>query len=135
MKCKLIQIFDLEIEIVGGHLHNKNLVGLINENIKFKTKYNLQKLLKKIFEEKELFIKAQQELFVKAGAVEKDGQFVIEPSKTEDGLVNPVIENLNKQINELLIEEITLEGIKFDIDDFDFKSECIYPVFMSVEFD
>jgi hypothetical protein len=131
MKCKISQIFNLEIEIVGGTFMDKPIKGIINEEINFKPKYYLQKLLKKIMEEKELFQKAQKEMFVKAGAVEKDGQLVIEPS--EENV--PVIEQINKETFELLNDDVEFEGIKFDIDDFDFKSESSYPVFMSVAFD
>ena len=135
MKCAIDQIFNLEIEITGGTMYEKPIKGLINEDINFKPKYYLQKFLKKILEEKESFIKAQQELFTKAGAIEKDGALVIEPSKLEDGSINPVIEDLNKQVNDLLNDEITFEGIQFKVDDFDFKSESVYPVFMSVAFE
>jgi hypothetical protein len=131
MKCKISQIFNLEIEIVGGTFMDKPIKGIINEEINFKPKYYLQKLLKKIMEEKELFQKAQKEMFVKAGAVEKDGQLVIEPS--EENV--PVIEQINKETFELLNDDVEFEGIKFDIDDFDFKSESSYPVFMNVAFD
>jgi hypothetical protein len=131
MKCKLSQIFNLEIEIVGGTFMDKPVKGLINEDIAFKPKFYLQKLLKKIMEEKELFQKGQKEMFVKAGAVEKDGQLVLEPSEENA----PVIEQLNKEMLDLLNEDVEFEGIKFDIDDFDFKSESSYPVFMSVAFE
>jgi hypothetical protein len=131
MKCKLSQIFNLEIEIVGGTFMDKPVKGLINEELAFKPKFYLQKLLKKIMEEKELFQKGQKEMFVKAGAVEKDGQLVLEPSEENA----PVIEQLNKEILELLNEDVEFEGIKFIIDDFDFKSESSYPVFMNVTFD
>ena len=131
MKCKLSQIFNLEVEIVGGTFMDKPIKGLINEDVAFKPKYYLQKLLKKIMEEKELFQKGQKEMFVKAGAVEKDGQLVLEPSEENA----PVIEQLNKEIMDLLNEDVEFEGVKFDIDDFDFKSESSYPVFMNVAFD
>lgn len=131
MKCKISQIFNLEIEIVGGTFMDKPIKGLINEELAFKPKFYLQKLLKKIMEEKELFQKAQQKMFVKAGAVEKDGQLVIEPSEEN----SPVIEQINKETIELLNEDVEFEGIKFNLEDFDFKSESSYPVFMSVAFD
>lgn len=131
MKCKLSQIFNLEIEIVGGTFMDKPVKGLINEELAFKPKFYLQKLLKKIMEEKELFQKGQKELFVKSGAVEKDGQLVLEPSEENA----PVIEQLNKEILDLLNDDIDFEGVKFDIEDFDFKSESSYPVFMSVAFE
>ena len=131
MKSKLSQIFNLEIEIVGGTFMDKPIKGLINEELNFKPKFYLQKLLKKIMEEKELFQKSQKEMFVKAGAVEKDGQLVIEPSEENA----PMIEQINKETLELLNENVEFEGVKFDIEDFDFKSESNYPVFMSVAFE
>ena len=131
MKCKISQIFNLEIEIVGGTFMDKPIKGLINEELSFKPKFYLQKLLKKIMEEKELFQKEQKKMFVEAGAVEKDGQLVLEPSEENA----PVIEQLNKEIMELLNDDVEFEGVNFDIENFDFKSESSYPVFMSVAFD
>ncbi len=48
MKFKLFQMFDLELEIAGGKREDFSIVGLLNESVSFKTKYLLQRVLKKI---------------------------------------------------------------------------------------
>ena len=53
MKFKLFQMIDLELEIAGGKREEFSIVGLLNESVSFKTKYLLQRVLKKISEEKE----------------------------------------------------------------------------------
>jgi carbonic anhydrase len=133
MKIKLLNVFNLEVEIIGGKIGDVEIKGLLRENISFKNKYNLQKLLKRVSEEKENYSTAEINLFKSYNAKEKDGQLHIEPF-LEDGSQNPEIDKLNKEIQELLNEEIEID-VKFDIDDFNFQSESIYPTFMLSAFD
>ena len=134
MKFKLFQMFDLELEIAGGKIEDFSIVGLLNESISFKTKYLLQRVLKKIAEEKEQFINSEKELFTSLGAVEKDGNLVIE-NTLEDGSPNPVIEKLIQEKTLLMNVEVDAGDLDFKIEDFDFKSESTYPVFMLLAFD
>ena len=134
MKFKLFQMFDLELEIAGGKREDFSIVGLLNESISFKTKYLLQRVLKKIAEEKEQFINSEKELFTSLGAVEKDGNLVIE-NTLEDGSPNPVIEKLIQEKTQLMNVEVDAGDLDFKIEDFDFKSESTYPVFMLLAFD
>lgn len=134
MKTKLAQIFNLELEIAGGEFNNVVYTGLINEEITFKAKYNLQKLLKKVQEEKSQYVEIEKELFKSLGAIEKEGNLII-PEFLEDGTKNPMIEKLITERTALIDQEIVLGELKFDIEDFNFKSKSTYPVFMSVAFD
>lgn len=134
MKFKLFQMFDLELEIAGGKREDFSIVGLLNESVSFKTKYLLQRVLKKIAEEKEQFINSEKELFTSLGAVEKDGNLVIE-NTLEDGSPNPVIEKLIQEKTLLMNVEVDAGDLDFKIEDFDFKSESTYPVFMLLAFD
>ena len=134
MKFKLFQMFDLELEIAGGKREDFSIVGLLNESISFKTKYLLQRVLKKIAEEKEQFINSEKELFTSLGAVEKDGNLVIE-NTLEDGSPNPVIEKLIQEKTQLMNVEVDAGDLDFKIEDFDFKSESTYPLFMLIAFD
>ena len=127
-------MFDLELEIAGGKIEDFSIVGLLNESISFKTKYLLQRVLKKIAEEKEQFINSEKELFTSLGAVEKDGNLVIE-NTLEDGSPNPVIEKLIQEKTLLMNVEVDAGDLDFKIEDFDFKSESTYPVFMLLAFD
>ena len=134
MKFKLFQMFELELEIAGGKKEDFSIVGLINESISFKTKYLLQKVLKKIAEEKEQYINSEKELFTSLGAVEKDGNLVIE-NTLEDGSPNPAIQKLIEERTQLMNVEVDAGELDFKIEDFDFKSESIYPLFMLLAFE
>ena len=134
MKFKLFQMFELELEIAGGKREDFSIVGLLNENVNFKTKYLLQRVLKKISEEKEQYVASEKELFTSLGAVEKDGTLMIEKT-LEDGTPNPAIEKLIKERTQLMNVEVDAGELDFKIEDFDFKSESTYPVFMLLAFD
>lgn len=134
MKFKLFQMLQLELEIAGGKREEFSIVGLLNENVSFKTKYLLQRVLKKISEEKEQFANSEKELFISLGAVEKDGNLVIE-NTLEDGSPNPAIEKLIEERTQLMNVEVDAGELDFKIEDFDFKSESTYPVFMMLAFE
>lgn len=134
MKFKLFQMFDLELELAGVKREDFSIVGLLNESISFKTKYLLQRLLKKIGEEKQQFIETEKALFESLGAVEKDGNLIIE-NTLEDGSPNPAIQKLIEERNQLMNVEVDAGDLDFKIEDFDFKSESTYPVFMLLAFD
>lgn len=134
MKFKLFQMLQLELEIAGGKREEFSIVGLLNENVSFKTKYLLQRVLKKISEEKEQFANSEKELFISLGAVEKDGNLVIE-NTLEDGSPNPAIEKLIEERTQLMNVEVDAGDLDFKIEDFDFKSESTYPLFMLLAFE
>lgn len=134
MKFKLFQMFDLELEIAGGKREDFSIVGLLNESISFKTKYLLQRVLKKIGEEKEQYVASEKALFTSLGAIEKDGNLVIE-NTLEDGSPNPAIQKLIEERTQLMNVEVDAGDLDFKIEDFDFKSESTYPLFMLIAFD
>jgi hypothetical protein len=127
-------MFDLELELAGGKREEFSIVGLMNESISFKTKYLLQKVLKKIAEEKEQLMNSEKELFTSLGAVEKDGNLIIE-NTLEDGSPNPAIQKLIEERTQLMNVEVDAGELDFKIEDFDFKSESTYPLFMMLAFD
>ena len=133
MKIKLGELFSLELEIIGGTFKESTIVGLINEELDFKSKHQLQRVLKKLSEEKTLYLENEKKLFVSLGAVEEEGKLVIKET-LEDGSPNPFIEKLIKERNEALSQEIDLGEFNFDIDSFNFKSKSTYPVFMLLAF-
>jgi len=134
MKFKLFQMFELELEIAGGKIEDFSIVGLLNESISFKTKYLLQRVLKKIGEEKEQYVTSEKALFTSLGAIEIDGKLVIE-NTLEDGSPNPAIQKLIEERTQLMNVEVDAGELDFKIEDFDFKSESTYPVFMLLAFD
>lgn len=134
MKITISQLFNLELEIAGGKVQDTQITGIIHEDIPFKAKYNLNKILKKVLEEKNLYIEAEKDLFKSLGAVEEDGNLVIK-EMLGDGSANPSIEKLTNERLELFKQEIDLGNFKFDIDDFNFKSKSTYPIFMLTAFD
>jgi hypothetical protein len=133
MKIQIVQLFDLELEILGGTVGEKTIVGLINEELAFKDKHQLQRVLKKLAEEKATYAESEKKLFISLGAVEEEGQLVIK-NKLEDGSDNPALQKLTEERAGMLTQEIDLGEFKFNVDDFNFKSKSIYPVFMHVAF-
>jgi hypothetical protein len=127
-------MFELELEIAGGKIEDFSIVGLLNESISFKTKYLLQRVLKKIGEEKEQYVTSEKALFTSLGAIEIDGKLVIE-NTLEDGSPNPAIQKLIEERTQLMNVEVDAGELDFKIEDFDFKSESTYPVFMLLAFD
>jgi hypothetical protein len=91
-------------------------------------------VLKKIAEEKEQYVASEKALFESLGAVEKDGNLVIE-NTLEDGSPNPAIQKLIEERTQLMNVEVDAGELDFKIEDFDFKSESTYPVFMFLAFD
>lgn len=134
MRTQIGKLFALEMEIAGGTFGENTIVGLINEELDFKSKHQLQRLFKKISEEKATYLETEKKLFVSLGATEENGQLTIKQT-LDDGSVNPVIEKLTKERAELLSQEIDLGEFTFDIESFNFKSKSTYPVFMSVAFE
>ena len=133
MKIQIGELFQLELEILGGTLGEKIVVGLLNEEIDFKSKHQLQRVIKKLSEEKATFTESEKKLFISLGAVEEEGQLVIK-ELLEDGSVNPAMEKLIKERTELLSQEIEIGEFSFDIESFNFKSKSTYPVFMNRAF-
>lgn len=133
MKIKLGELFQLELEILGGTVGEQVFIGLVNEEIDFKSKHQLQRVLKKLLEEKTLFAESEKKLFTSLGAVEQEGQLIIK-DKLEDGSPNPAMQKLIEERTELLKQEIELGEYAFDIDSFNFKSKSTYPVFMNIAF-
>lgn len=134
MKAKMQQVLDLQVEIAGVTTENFKVVGLLNEKLNMKTKYWLQKLLKKVTAEKEAYVEAEKSLFNSLGAVEENGALIIKAT-LEDGSPNPAIKELDEQRKKLLAEEVDLGEFKFDINDFDYESESNYYTFLSVAFE
>lgn len=134
MKATIEQILDLEIEIAGAKNEKFTVVGLLNEKISMRTKYWLQKLLKKVSSEREEFNTAEKSLFESLGASEQNGKLMI-MAALEDGTPNPAIKTVDEERKKLLLEEVDLGDFKFNIEDFDFESESNYYTFMSVAFE
>lgn len=134
MKVKLSQLEGLEFEIAGVRVgENQVLTGLVKEEIAFKAKYWLQKLLKKVTAEKQSLMEAEKELFISLGAVEVDGLLTVKDT-LEDGSPNPSLEKLKSERASLYDQEVDLGEFNFDIEDFTFNSKCVYPVFTSIAF-
>lgn len=134
MKVTIQQVLELQVEIAGARNDKFTVVGLLNERLNIKTKYWLQKLLKKVNSEKEEYVEAEKQLFLSLGAIEEDGGLIIQ-NWLDDGSENPAIKELDEQRSKLLQEEVDLGDFKFDINDFDFESESNYYTFMSVAFE
>ncbi len=134
MKVTIRQCVDLQVEIAGSKSVIPPVIGLLNEKLGFKTKYWLQKMFKKVMAEVNDFSEAEKSIFLSLGATEKNGRLRI-PKQLEDGSLNPVHEELEKQRQVLLDETVDLGDFNFKIEEFDFESESRYTTFMAVVFD
>ena len=125
MKIKLKYLSPLREELNGvshpdtGQIFYK---GLLLQNLHFKQKYHLTKLAKEIEAEFEVLKESQKELAKKHFGDEK---IVI----TDEILQSENGQNFEKEILELIEEEVNFSDYEFSIEDFDFKSNETYLVF------
>jgi hypothetical protein len=132
MKITIEKTLSLEYEIQGFKNDKQEtlLKGLVNEALPIKTKYWLNKLFAKVESEKKSFMALRDELIKTLGEEKEDGSIEIPITIKEE--LNPKFVDFKNQEKELLEEEIEIEGIKFNIEDFDFSTESNYPIFMDI---
>ena len=131
MKLTIADCLNLEIEI-AGFTNNEGKVllkGLLNEPLNLKTKYWLNRLATKLQAEKKAFTESRDALIKEIGEAQEDGSYSI-PIKIGEEL-NPKYEVFNKQLQDLLDQEIEIDVHKFSIESFDFDSDSNYPTFMT----
>jgi hypothetical protein len=128
---KLFEFYNLEVELNGivnqqsGETVSK---GLLNEKIKFTTKYWLTELSKKVIEEKKAIEDLKDTLIKKYGDSDELGNISIplyleierdEEGKIISGKENPKYTQFQNDFNKLLQEEKDLEYKPMPLSDFD----------------
>jgi len=142
---KLHEIYSLHGELNGlmnsqtGEIVSK---GLLNEKLKLSTKYYITELAKTVNKEREIVDKVKEELIKKYGEVDKNGGVFIprfintvknEEGKIISGDINPKIISFEKEFNEFLQEEKTIEYKEFKLSDFDgIETEGVYTTFFKL---
>lgn len=125
MKIKLKYLNPLREELNGVyHPETKQVLykGLLFQNINFKQRYHLTKLAKELEVEFETLRESHRELIKK--------HFGDEPVVDSDELrQTEEAKNFEKEIAELLEEEVGFKDYEFSIEDFDFNSSEPYLVF------
>lgn len=128
MKVKSIQLSALRSELLGFKQEEKVLIkGLLNEPIKFKAKYWLNKLAKEVSGEIDELQKQIVEIYKKYDGVEKGGLISVDKDHEK-------YEEFEKELAQVDELEIELKDYKFDLDDFDFSTDYYYPVFINLFF-
>jgi hypothetical protein len=128
---KLFEFYNLEAELNGvinqqtGEILSK---GILNEKIKFTTKYWLTELSKKVIEEKKAVEDIKDTLIKKYGNPDESGNISIplyleverdEEGKMISGKENPKYVQFQSDFNKLLQEEKDLEYKPMILSDFD----------------
>jgi hypothetical protein len=138
VKLSLLEVLGLDVELKGitnqGTLE-KLQKGLLDEKLKISVKYHLSSLSDKLSIEIERIEKFKEELIKALGTTDENGNISIpyrinekfnEEGTLESWEINPKFIEFNKDVNELLKEEIEIEFNSISIDDLDVETE-IYP--------
>lgn len=128
MKIKLKYLNPLRQELNGISDQNTGQVfykGLLFQNLHFKQKYHLTKLSKEIEAEFETLQESQKEIYKKYLGER-------EPENTSEFRQSEEVKNFEKEVLDLIEEEVNFSDYEFSIEDFDFKSSESYPVFIEL---
>lgn len=136
----MAEIFGLESElsgVVNQSTGEKISKGLLAQPITLVTKFRLTELQKSLVEHKKTFEGLRDELITKLGTKDADGNVSIPmylESESEEAPkeINPVFIQFNQEFEAVLAETREISTQKFDISEFDFKTDENYPVFFKV---
>lgn len=131
INLKLIEIIKLEAELNGVRNNQTGEIltpGLLQEKMSLVTKYWLTDLAKKMTAEKNSLEELKNELIIKYGEKDEKGNIsilmVIEEEVEENGKkvlqkkINPVYQQFEKELSELLETEKEIEYKELNIEDF-----------------
>jgi hypothetical protein len=131
INLKLIEIIKLEAELNGVRNNQTGEIltpGLLQEKMSLVTKYWLTDLAKKMTAEKNSLEELKNELIIKYGKKDEKGNvsilMVIEEEVEENGKkvlqkkINPVYQQFEKELSELLETEKEIEYKELNIEDF-----------------
>lgn len=117
IELKLSEIIILKDEIYGNS--QKNIKGLINQELPYSFKYWLHDLGKKVLYEDDIISKIHDELVIKYGTINENGTYTIHPTVIENKktIINPKFIEFNKEYSLLLEEVKELEYKPFKLKD------------------
>jgi hypothetical protein len=136
----MAEIFGLETELSGAvnqSTGEKLSKGLLAQPITLVTKFRLTELQKSLVEHKKTFETLRDELITKLGTKDEEGNVSIPmyleaTSEEAPKEINPVFIQFNQEFEAVLAETREITTQKFDITEFDFKTDENYPVFFKV---
>lgn len=122
IKLTLQEIYKLDSELngfVNPSTGETLSFGLLNEKLNLPTKYWLTDLAKKTLSEKSSIDQLKEDLIVKYGSKDENGNFEI-PIWIDDNKskFNPLYIQFQEEFNTLLQEEKEIEYHEFKLDDF-----------------
>lgn len=122
IKLKLQEIYKLDGEINGfvnpstGEMLS---FGLLREKLNLPTKYWLTDLAKRTSSEKLIIDQLKEDLIVKYGTKDKNGNFeILVWVDKDDSKFNPLYLKFQEELNILLQEEKEIEHHEFKLEDF-----------------
>lgn len=142
---KLHEIYSLHSEL-NGLMNNQTggiiTKGLLAEKLKLSTKYWITELAKTVNKEREIIDKVKEELIKKYGDVDENGGIFIprfintvknEEGKIISGDINPKMIEFEKEFDEFLKEEKTIEYKELKLSDFEnIETEGVYTIFFKL---
>jgi hypothetical protein len=138
IKLSLLEIYGLDVELKGftnPSTLEKLQKGLLDEKLSIAIKYKLSDLSDKVGVEIFKINKFKEELIKTLGNTDENGNIGIplriNQTFNEDGSldtwdINPVYNEYNKQLNELLNQEVEFDFNEIAIEDLNIESE-VYP--------
>lgn len=138
IKLSLIEVYGLDVELKGfvnpstGERLQK---GLLDEKLSIAVKYKLSDLSDKVEVEIAKINKFKEELIKSLGTADEEGNvgipLRINQTFKEDGSIdtfdiNPVYEEYNKQLSELLQQEVGFDFNEVAVEDIDVETE-VFP--------
>jgi hypothetical protein len=119
-KLKLFEILNLDIELNGftSSEGEVRVEGLLKQKISHTLKYKLREDIKKLLEEKKSILQVQNDLILKYGTEDKNGNFGLDRwIDFENKVTNPEFIKYNEEWNEFLTtneKEIELTDLVLD---------------------
>jgi hypothetical protein len=138
IKLSLLEVYGLDVELKGftnPSTLEKLQKGLLDEKLSIAIKYKLSDLSDKVGVEISKINKFKEELIKTLGNTDENGNIGIplriNQTFNEDGSldtwdINPVYNEYNKQLNELLNQEVEFDFNEIAIEDLNIESE-VYP--------
>lgn len=138
IKLSLLEVYELDVELKGfinPSTGEKLSKGLLEEKLTIATKYKLSDLADKVQKEIVKINGFKEELIKTLGTVDEEGNIGIplriNQTYNEDGSldkwdINPVFNDYNAQLTELLQQEVEFDSHEIEVESINVETE-VYP--------
>mgnify|MGYP003335443402 CR=1 FL=1 len=135
MNLKLAEFLSLAIELNGAGVPESEYKGILNEKMPLATRYWLNEISKQATAEKTVIDKFRDELVVKYGSQDAEGNYSLPTFIEEDGnrVINPEFVKFNEEFSTLLDQEKELSYKPLSLKDVEMiESSANCPVFLKL---